>query len=95
MAEMTTSFSPNDRFSEAAIFGRVVESSGELSPELAEHVLSLRFSDDDELRLRELLAKNANGEISEGEKAELENANHIADLLSLWKSRARRALNPS
>jgi hypothetical protein len=33
-----------ETFGEAAIFGRVVEGSGELSRELAKHVLSLSIS---------------------------------------------------
>ncbi|WP_144972998.1 hypothetical protein [Bremerella volcania] len=80
------------QFSEAAIFGRVVESSGELSVEIAEHILSLAISADDQRRVKVLLEKNAGGLLTEAEHEELENLNHVADLLSLWHSRARRAL---
>lgn len=83
------------QFSEAAIFGRVVESSGELSPELAEHMLSLNISSEDQQRIQVLLQKNADGKLDETEREELENLNHVADLISLWHSRARRVLKPS
>ena len=81
-----------DTFTEAAIFGRVVEGSGELSRELAEHVLTLSISADDQDRVSELLQRNAEGGLSDAERQELENFNHIGDLISLWHSRARRVL---
>lgn len=81
-----------DTFTEAAIFGRVVDGSGELSRELAEHVLTLSISSDDQDRVGELLRRNAEGGLSDAEKQELENFNHIGDLVSLWQSRARLAL---
>lgn len=84
-----------DTFSEAAIFGRVVEGSGELSRELAEHVLSLSISSSDQQRIDDLLRRNADGGLSDAERQELENFNHIADLVSLWHSKARRALKRS
>ncbi len=84
-----------DSFSEAAIFGRVVEGSGELSRELAEHVLSLSISSSDRDRINDLLRRNAEGGLPDAERQELENFNHIADLISLWHSRARRVLKQS
>ena len=84
-----------DSFTEAAIFSRVVEGSGELSSELAEHVLSLSISDGDQKRINDLLRRNAEGSLSDAERQELENFNHIADLISLWHSRARRVLKQS
>ena len=83
------------QFSEAAIFSRVIERSGDLSPELAEHMLSLNISDSDQERVRLLLEKNAKGSLGAAEREELENLNHVADLISLWHSRARRALKSS
>jgi hypothetical protein len=81
-----------DAHSEAAIFARVVESSGELSRELAEHVLKLSISAADQERVGDLLERNAQGALSDAERQELDNYNHIADLISLWHSRARRVL---
>ncbi len=85
---------PNS-FTEAAIFSRVVEGSGELSRELAEHVLSLSISNSDQDRINDLLLRNAEGGLLDAERQELENFNHIADLISLWHSRARRVLKQS
>ncbi len=82
-----------ENFSEAAIFSRVVERSGGLSRELAEHILSLAFSQSDQERVSALLAKNVDSSLTPIERNELENLNHIADLLSLWHSRARQALS--
>lgn len=79
-------------FTEAAIFGRVVDGSGALSRELAEHVLTLSISADDQARVSELLQRNAEGVLLDAERKELDNFNHIGDLISLWHSRARRAL---
>lgn len=80
-------------YSEAAIFSRLVETEQvELSPELAHHILSLRLSPKDEQRFDELLPKARSGDLTAAEQAELDNLNHIADLLSLWHSKARRVL---
>jgi hypothetical protein len=94
MSDVSQSTS-GEQFSEAAIFSRVVERSGKLSSELAEHMLSLNISDSDQQRVEVLLGKNADGSIASAEREELENLNHVADLISLWHSRARRALKSS
>ncbi|MEZ6063977.1 MAG: hypothetical protein R3C19_26835 [Planctomycetaceae bacterium] len=87
MTQLTT------EYSEAAIFSRLIEAQAEpLSPELAGHILSLQLSPQDERRLDELLPKAQDGTLTAEEKDELESLNHIADLLSLWQSRARRVL---
>ena len=80
------------QYSEAAIFSRVFEGAGELSPEIAHHILSLGISERDQQRVQELLEKNTDGLITAVEREELENLIHVANLLSLWHSRARRAL---
>jgi hypothetical protein len=85
---------PSIEFSEAAIFSRLldVENSDDLSPELAKHILSLKLSPRDDRRFDELLPKAQSGSLSAEEQAELDNLNHVADVLSLWHSKARRAL---
>ena len=93
MSDITANFSSN--YSEAAIFSRVVDQSGLLSRELAEHILTLGMSDGDQNRVRMLLEKNVSGNLSPAEREELENLNHIADLVSLWHSQARRAFGPT
>ena len=45
--------------------------------------------------MHELVVKNQEAKLSPEEQAELENYNHVGDLLSLWHSKARRALNQS
>lgn len=80
-------------FSEAAIFSRLIEAEQEeLSPELARHILSLQLSSKDEHRIDALLPKASDGTLTVEEREELENLNHIADLISLWQSKARRVL---
>lgn len=79
--------------SEAAIFGRLLESANEdLTPELARHILNINFPDADRDRMHELVAKNQDVELGADEKEELDNYNHVGDLLSLWHSKARIAL---
>ena len=92
-----SNFTPtsSDVYSEAAIFARVVDGNGELSRELAEHVLALRISASDRDRISELLERNAAAGLSDQERSELDNFNHVADLVSLWQSRARRVLKSS
>ena len=85
---------PTIEFSEAAIFSRMLgaERSDDLSPDLARHILSLKMSSQDDRRLDELLPKAQVGTLTPAEHEELENLNHVADVLSLWHSKARRAL---
>lgn len=80
-------------FTEAAIFGRTIEADNDnLSPELARHILSLSISPSDRQRVAELLDKQRSEPLTDHEQEELKNLNHVADLLSLWHSKARRAL---
>src|SRR5687768_13072753 len=85
---------PGMEFSEAAIFGRLfkVEQTDDLPLDLARHILSLKLSPQDDRRFDELLPKAQKGTLTAEEQEELENLNHVADVLSLWHSKARRAL---
>lgn len=79
--------------SEAAIFSRLWESrDGGLSPELARHVLKLRFSDQDMERMHELAARNQNSKLSASESDELDNFVKVGDLLAILQSKARKLL---
>lgn len=79
--------------SEAAIFGRLLDAAKEdLTPDLARHILNINFCDSDRARVHDLVVKNQDGELTPDEQAELDNFNHIGDLLSLWHSKARIAL---
>ena len=87
---------PSIANSEAAIFGRLIDAeSDKLTPELARHILTIDFPKQDRTRMHELVVKNQDGNLTAEEQAELENYNHVGDLLSLWHSKARRALNQS
>lgn len=79
-------------FSEAAIFGRMVEGNAPLSRELAERILSYDFSPTDRRRVDDLLERSREDRLSTMEREEFENLLHVADLLSLWHSKARQAL---
>ena len=79
--------------SEAAIFGRLLDVQSEhLTPDLARHILALNFTTQDRARIHELIVKNQQGQLTPDEQAELDNYNHVGDLLSLWHSKARVAM---
>jgi hypothetical protein len=79
--------------SEAAIFSRVVETDrGNLSPETARRWLALGFPARDRRRVEALTKKADAGRISDKERDELDNYLHVADMLAVMHSRARRVL---
>ena len=60
--------------SEAAIVGRLIKPDhGDFSPEAARELLSLRFGDEDQARMRELSLKAQEGTLTASEQAEVEN----------------------
>ena len=76
----------------ATIFSRIFESSGEgISLELARYILALGFSTEDRAHMRELAAKNRQGDISHQELEELDNYITAGDILAIWQSKARLA----
>jgi hypothetical protein len=80
--------------SHAAIFGRLIESErDDLTPDLARYFLRLAFPVQDRERVNELAAKSREGSLSVEERNELEGYNLAGDVLALWQSKARRALN--
>jgi hypothetical protein len=80
--------------SEAAIFTRLWESGdGEMTPEIARHVLRLGFSDQDRARMHELAVKNQESTLSPAERDELDSYVKVGDLLALLQSKARILLN--
>jgi hypothetical protein len=78
--------------SEAAIFARLWDGGASLTPELARHVLGLKFIPADEARVRELIDRNREGKISATELDELDNYVRVGDLLALLQSKARQRL---
>ena len=80
---------PNEITILARVLGRT---PGELSPELARHLLDLGFNDDEKNRMHDLAARNQQGGLSAAEKEELLAYANAGTLLSILKSKARRAL---
>jgi hypothetical protein len=76
-----------------SILRRLIDSeSGELPAAAAEAVLHIRFTDADQARLQELASKSNDGTLSQQDAEEYDGYIAAADLLSLWKSKARLSL---
>jgi hypothetical protein len=79
--------------SEAAIVGRLMKPDrGDFSPELAREILSLRFGDEDQARMRELSLKAQEGTLTPPEQDEVENYRRVGYWLGILWSRARLSL---
>ncbi len=65
---------------------------GVLSPEAAEGLLALRFSDEQQKRMSELAAKARAGELTAQEREEADSFERVSSLLGILQSRARVAL---
>jgi hypothetical protein len=76
----------------AAIWQRVIEFEGELSPSAARALLKLRFSERDHALLDELSAKARAGSLTPDEQTQLDTFERLACLLDILHSKARRAL---
>ena len=78
---------------EAAIWARLFQSEEtEVTPDAARYLLSLKFPAADERRVNELSAKARAGVLTDSEAQELDNYLHIASLLAVMQSKARRIL---
>lgn len=78
---------------EVTILARVLGNErGQLSPEMARHILDLGFDDRDKARMNDLAARNQEDALSVAEKEELLAFARAGTLLSILKSRARRTL---
>jgi hypothetical protein len=79
--------------SEAAIVGRLIKPDhGDFSPEAARELLSLRFGDEDQARMRELSLKARDGTLTASEQAEVENYRRVGYWLGILWSKARLSL---
>lgn len=79
--------------SDTAIWSRLFDPSrGHLTPEAAEGILGIRFSDSDRARVKELSRKSNDGTLTEAERAEYESYVRVEHALSLMHLKARRAL---
>jgi hypothetical protein len=79
--------------SEIAILARLLSNeTGKLSHELANFLLGIGFKDDDKNRMHDLAVRNQDGKLSVAEQDELSAYAKAGTLLSILKSKARRAL---
>jgi hypothetical protein len=79
--------------SEAAIVGRLMKPDrGDFSPEAARELLSLRFDDEDQARMRELSLKAQEGTLTASEEAEVESYRRVGYWLGVLWSKARLSL---
>jgi len=83
----------NNRLSEVAIFGRLLDAAkGEMSHELADYILTLGFGEKDQARMKELASRNQDGLLSVEEQEEFQSFVKASHLLALFHSKARKAL---
>jgi len=79
-----------------AILQRLIDSgNGSINPATARAIFDFRLSDADKFRMDGLAAENTQGSLTPSELDEYDAYIAAADLLSLWKSQARRALRHS
>jgi hypothetical protein len=79
--------------SEAAIVGRLMKPDrGDFSPEAARELLSLRFDDEDQVRMRQLSRKAQEGTLTASEQVEIENYRRVGYWLGILWSKARLSL---
>lgn len=83
---------PNRTEPAAAIWERVVDFQGKLSPTAARALLRLQFSEGDHARIHELSVKARAGLLSSDEEAELDAFERLGCLLDILHSKARLAL---
>lgn len=84
---------PTGRTSEIAIFGRLIRAkNGDLSRSLARYLLTLGFDEADQVRMRDLAARNQEGDLSPEEKEELFGYVKAGHLLAVLHSKARKSL---
>ena len=72
---------------EVSIFERLF-----FPPDAARAILSIRFSADDEKRMRELLERNNQGALSADEQAQMEAFRQVGSFLAIMQAKARLQL---
>lgn len=78
---------------EAAILGRVIDpETPSLVPDAARSILALDFQPEDQDRMRFLAAKASEGNLTPGEREEMESYNYVGHFLALLQSKARLSL---
>ncbi len=78
---------------ETAILDRLIAPErDDLTPEAARCLLAIDFGQLDRERMNELAAKAREGALTSEEATEIENYQHVGDLLALLQSKARKSL---
>ena len=77
---------------QAAIWARVIHSSGELTPAVARAILKLEFGDDDHERMHEPSEKAQEGALTPEEQSEIDNYERVGNMLAILKSQSRKLL---
>lgn len=77
---------------EAAIWERVIHPEGQITRDVARHILQLGFSESEQRRIKELAARNRARTVTPEEETELDNFCRVGSMLSILQSRARRVL---
>jgi hypothetical protein len=78
---------------EVTILARILgNADGEFPTEVARDLVDLEVSDGDKARMHELAARNQSGELTAAEREEMIGYTRATTVLSILKSRARRAL---
>jgi hypothetical protein len=78
---------------EASIFCRVFGNGRKsMPPELADYLVGLSFSGEDQARMHELAKRNEQGRLSDEELRELDGYILVGDVLALLQSQARKSL---
>jgi hypothetical protein len=91
--DITDTGTSHPRENEVTILARILgDGNGRLPDDLARYILDLRISERDEARMHDLAVRNQDGALTPAEKEELIGFAKAASLLSILKSKARRAL---
>ncbi|HJU11182.1 MAG TPA: hypothetical protein VJ728_09915 [Candidatus Binataceae bacterium] len=75
---------------EAAVLARIIQSDEwEVTPEIAQYLLSMKLPSGDEERVNELSAKARAGSPTKAEARELDSYLHVGSLLAIMQSKTR------
>jgi len=76
----------------AAVWERVLQFGGPVSPPVARALLKLKFSPQDEQRMRQLSAGARSGTLTPEEQGEIDAYEQLGSLVDILHSQARRSL---
>jgi hypothetical protein len=81
---------------EITIFARLIEAGDEaLTASAARYILALAFPPEERNRMHELAVRAQEGTLTAAEEFEIDGYERVGTLLSIWKSKARKALKTS